>query len=557
MTLRKKVLFYTLLTFFTLAGIEGMARLAYYFAFAESYPPTPPTLSAAAADLAPAEPTDPVRLDDGFYDKMNQHPYYGYTPHFPNSPLNVVPPAQTRSDTVLIGLLGGSLARDVAPYLQQALTQYFADQDLAKEPVVVPLTHGGMKQPQQLHIAAFILAMGGSFDILVNLDGFNELNGSYINFSNAVFPSFPVNWKNLVSLTRDEIALAGQIHATRGQLAQLQQAATASPIRYTALYGILNRYQLQQAQTRILQLNYELSTQETARSLERHGPYVPFQNISQVRQEAVQVWYRSSALLSRLAATAGADYYHFLQPNQYIPNSKPLSLEERRYYYNPEHSRSTDYANTYPLLVQFGQELQQQGVHYSDLTSIFNDHPETLYYDACCHLNRRGLELLAAAMVQSLAPTLRRRSVMLNPAPAGPLTAAAAPRRPPTPPTPPALRISPENLTAEPDFQVSRRPGNLLLYTKENCAPAHIAALFFLHITPADPSALPPARRRHGFASRDFPFQDGGVRSGSGLWHGRNCVIARRLPDYPIAQIRTGQFNPAGEIWATELAFSQ
>ena len=42
MTFCKKVLFYSLLTLLTLAGIEGMARLAYYLAFAESYPPPPP-----------------------------------------------------------------------------------------------------------------------------------------------------------------------------------------------------------------------------------------------------------------------------------------------------------------------------------------------------------------------------------------------------------------------------------------------------------------------------------------------------------------------------------
>ena len=407
MTLRKKVLFYSLLTLLTLAALEGMSRLAYYFAFAEGYPPSP-TLSAAPYDLAPDELTGltrripPPRRLHRFVNKIS-HPYYGFTAHSPTSPLNVMPPPRTSPDTVSIAILGGSVAWDVIPYFQQALTRHFTDQGLPKEPVVIPLAYHSMQQPQQLHIANFMLAMGGDFDIIVNLDGHNELFFSYVNYNNDIFPFFPDDWEKMVFLSRDQIALAGQIRAARDQLDQLQQAIPPAPFRYSALYGLLHRYQIQQAETRILQLDAELSSERSARTLERHGPPVPFHNAAQVHQEAVRVWYRSSALLSRLAAAGGADYYHFLQPNQYIPNSKPLSPEELRKYHHPSNIKLTDYDLTYPLFTQFGQDLQQQGVHYFDLAQIFNDHPETLYNDGCCHLNRRGYELLAAAMVQRLA----------------------------------------------------------------------------------------------------------------------------------------------------------
>ena len=555
MTLRKKILFYSLLTLLTLAALEGISRLAYYLAFAEWYFPTQ-SAPADPAGIAPGEPEGLTRQAPQMPPNlafMVSHPYYGYTSLFPDSPLNVMPPPQTGPDTIVIGILGGSVAWEVTPYLQQALIRHFADQGLAQDPVVVQLSYGAMKQPQQLHIANFMLAMGGRFDILVNLDGHNELFFSYVNYDKDVFPSFPVYWENLVFVTRDEIALAGQIRAIRARLAQLQQAAPASPFRYTALYGILHRYQTQQAQTRILQLNYELSLQRTARSLEQQGPLTPFQNVSQVHQETVRVWYRSSALLFRLAAAAGADYYHFLQPNQYIPNSKPLSPKEQRDHYLPSALSRTDYANTYPLLQQFGQNLQRQGVHYFDLAQVFHDRPETLYRDSCCHLNRRGYELLAAAMVERMAPTLRHRAAASHPEPDGRLTIAAPISLPPAPSAPsPTLPAAP---VTEPHFQVSLRPGNLLVYTKENCLLEHTASPFFLHITPTDTADLPPHRRRHGFASQDFSFPDGGVHDGH--WGGNNCVIARPLPEYPIAAIRTGQFNPAGEIWSVQLPNTQ
>ena len=555
MTLRKKILFYTLLTLLTLAALEGMARLAYYFAFAESYPP-PPTLSAAdPADLAPDELTGLTRRipppRHRFVNKIS-HPYYGFTAHSPLSPLNVMPPPRTSPDTVSIAILGGSVAWDVIPYFQQALTRYFADQGLPKEPVVIPLAYNSMQQPQQLYITSFMLAMGGNFDIFVNLDGFNELYHSYRNFTQDVFPFFPDDWEKMVFLTRDQIALAGQIRAARAQLTQLQQSGTISPFRYTALYGILHRYQFHRVETRILQLDAELSSERSARTLERHGPPVPFHNATQVHQEAVRVWYRSSALLSRLAAAGGADYYHFLQPNQYIPNSKPLSPEELRKYHHPSNIKLTDYDLTYPLFTQFGQDLQRQGVHYFDLAQIFNGHPETLYADGCCHLNRRGYEILAAAMVERLAPALRHRAAAPHPEPAGNLTIAAPLPLPPAPSAPPTT--PPAATATEPDFQVSLRPGNLLVYTKANCLLEHTASPFFLHITPADTADLPTDRRRYGFESRDFYFTDVGFRTGRD--GGQRCIVERILPDYPIAHLRTGQYNPAGEIWSTELSFA-
>ena len=557
MTLPKKILFYTLLTLLTLAAVEGMARLAYYLAFAESYPLRQPPTSPS-----PELPGLTGEVSDMPLQRILRvsHPYYGFTSFFPNSPLNVMPPPQTSPDTILIAILGGSVAWEATPYLQQSLTRHFADQGLAQNPVVIQLAYPAMKQPQQLHIASFMLAMGGHFDILINLDGYNELEGAYTNFDNAVFPFFPYQWEKLVFLTREEIILAGQIRAARNQLTQLQQAAPVSPFRYTALYGILHRYQLQQAETRILQLNYALANQNSARSLEQHGPYASFQDAAQVHQEAVRVWYRSSALLSRLAAAAGADYYHFLQPNQYIPDSKPLSDQERRAFLLPYIAASVNFPQTYPRFVQFGQELQQQGVHYFDLTQIFNAHPETLYSDGCCHLNRRGYELLAAAIVQRLAPTLRRHAAMPNPQPDGTLTVAAPllsgsePDPKPERETPLSLSDLPFALTAEPDFQISLRPGSLLFYVKHNCRPEHTAAPFFLHIIPANAADLPPDRRRHGFQSRDFSFQDNGLSTYH--WGGKSCVIQRILPDYPIASLRTGQFNPAGEIWSTELSIA-
>ncbi len=96
------------------------------------------------------------------------------------------------------------------------------------------------------------------------------------------------------------------------------------------------------------------------------------------------------------------------------------------------------------------------------------------------------------------------------------------------------------------------RQGNKLIYRRESCAAADMDARFFLHIVPVDAADLPPERRAHGFANRDFPL----ARQG-GRFDGK-CLATISLPDYPIAEIRTGQYIPGqGQLWAVELAIER
>ena len=93
------------------------------------------------------------------------------------------------------------------------------------------------------------------------------------------------------------------------------------------------------------------------------------------------------------------------------------------------------------------------------------------------------------------------------------------------------------------------RQGRALLYLRETCAPADAADRFFLHIVPADLSNLPPELTQHGFANQDFDFYHA-----AGAHFDGQCAAYITLPDYPIAQIRTGQFtSDQGPLWAVEL----
>ena len=93
------------------------------------------------------------------------------------------------------------------------------------------------------------------------------------------------------------------------------------------------------------------------------------------------------------------------------------------------------------------------------------------------------------------------------------------------------------------------RQDNQLIYRRQTCTTADTAAGFFLHIIPEDIADLPAERQAAGFANLDFAFA---------RWGGSfddKCLAVVPLPDYPIKEIRTGQYAPGqGELWVVELA---
>src|SRR5262249_42680254 len=107
-------------------------------------------------------------------------------------------PLQTRShNKLIIGLVGGSLAEQFASSALEILandlkeSSYFA----GKELVFVRLALSGYKQPQQLLAVNYLLTLGGQFDILINIDGYNEVVLPVVeNAPNHVFAGFPRSW---------------------------------------------------------------------------------------------------------------------------------------------------------------------------------------------------------------------------------------------------------------------------------------------------------------------------------------------------------------------------
>lgn len=92
--------------------------------------------------------------------------------------------------------------------------------------------------------------------------------------------------------------------------------------------------------------------------------------------------------------------------------------------------------------------------------------------------------------------------------------------------------------------------GKTLTYVKSRCDGNDAVKRFILHVIPVDSSVI----GGRGQDTLDFSFLEGDD------WHiGEGCVVSRMLPEYPIAAIRTGQYNAAGTAhdWLSEYRWPQ
>ena len=110
-------------------------------------------------------------------------------------------------------------------------------------------------------------------------------------------------------------------------------------------------------------------------------------------------------MLAHLAKQAGAEIYHFQQPNQYVPGSKPLTKQELAVAFRPGLAESEKLQKGFSLLRQFGGEIRKRNIDYFDLTQFFSNSHESLYSDDCCHLTQRGRELLAETVLRRILAT--------------------------------------------------------------------------------------------------------------------------------------------------------
>ena len=106
--------------------------------------------------------------------------------------------------------------------------------------------------------------------------------------------------------------------------------------------------------------------------------------------------------LDRLCRGNGIRYFHFLQPNQYVPDSKPFGPIERARAYKEDAIYKTGVEQGYRLLIEEGRHLASAGVRFVDLTREFAGIEAPIYIDDCCHLDLNGHEIIASTVARTM-----------------------------------------------------------------------------------------------------------------------------------------------------------
>jgi len=353
------------------------------------------------------------------------HPYLGFvTPPlpedlaggvyfgFPRSP----DPLQARSpERVIFAILGGSVA---AYFWDEGASEFRKTVESSalfrdKELVFVRVARGGYKQPQQLMALAYFLGLGAQWDYVVNLDGFNEVTVHFTaNPHREVSPIYPRAWKLMVQDRPgpEELRLIARVDTAQRRRRDLAAFMQGFPWSYSPTANLLwvvadRRLNGQQAAAE-MKLQQTSVTGDPSATAEIRGPQVGLRNKAETFDYLVGLWRQCSLQMHRLCEANGIRYFHFLQPNQYVPGSKTLTDEERRTAYREEGEHAVHVRRGYPKLIEAGQELRAAGVRFFDLTGVFADETGTIYRDVCCHVNVRGNDILGRAIAQAILADL-------------------------------------------------------------------------------------------------------------------------------------------------------
>jgi hypothetical protein len=371
-------------------------------------------IGGSAAEPTPAQAqavTDPRVADQ----PVILHPYFGYVANPTKPRVNRFgfygrEPFSTRApDVALVGIFGGSVADQLVKLGGDALVAALgAGGPLAGRRIeLINLALGGYKQPQQLLVLATLLAFGAQFDAVINLDGFNEIDGATDNLQDGINPFYPYTWNLHARQALDSGAMVHMAKADiiRGEREQLRGWFARWPVPHSAFlltwWDFLD--QRQEAALRAETAALRDALTRSAATPQQTGPAVRFADDEGMYREYAEVWARASLAMHLLCSGYGIRYFHFLQPNQYLPGSKELTSEELETAFDPEVAETARVAAAYPILTERGADLREQGVDFFNLTMLFKDEPRSMYGDTCCHYNRLGNERVAEAVAKAIA----------------------------------------------------------------------------------------------------------------------------------------------------------
>ncbi|MEG4445912.1 hypothetical protein QUB47_29290 [Microcoleus sp. AT9_B5] len=376
-----------------------------------------------------------IRLDESIVERL--HPLFGYVLKqgaFTNEKLKLkvnkhgffslyeYPFIKTNKNQFIIGVFGGSVANNFA--VDEYVTRRLSDklktypEYANKEIIVLNFGNGGYKQPQQLLILNYFLALGQELDLVINIDGFNEVALSNLNNKAQVeigMPSVqhiqPLTGLANNNLSPEAMSSILEINETKKQLKagidklQTCQLALCHAVTSLQVKQLVNNYQ--QAVVKY-DSQVKQSNSDTANSGIVYIPKADFVLPDAAAfDKMASVWYESSIGMNQILSSRKIKYFHFIQPNQYYPTKRAFTAKENEIAIDNKSPYIEGVKKGYPVLLSKVDDLQKAGVNVFSAVNILDNTKETVYKDACCHYNSVGDEVLANYVSSSIIKVVR------------------------------------------------------------------------------------------------------------------------------------------------------
>jgi hypothetical protein len=306
------------------------------------------------------------------------------------------PFTKARDSQFVIGLFGGSVG---VWFCQIGAVRLLADLQkdaFFKDKGLVPLcfAHEGYKQPQQLLELAYFLSIGQQFDLVINIDGFNEVALSAINDRQGFDISMPSaqHIGSLINLVDQATLneLAGRIQRNRIALVNvlLERDYRRTERRYVTELGRFSNLPSNPASGSLITVTRPVTRREGAALFEDIAAH----------------WADASILMNELLAARRVPYFHLLQPNQYF-RTRRFSGDESEVAISPESPYKASVEQGYPLLIKEAESGRLKGkAYFLNGVRLFDGEPKPVYADNCCHYtllgNQKVADFIAAAILK-------------------------------------------------------------------------------------------------------------------------------------------------------------
>jgi hypothetical protein len=327
----------------------------------------------------------------------NQFGFTGPLPRFESERADDAP--------AVVAVFGGSVAQqmvdDAVPVLRTEIgkSACFAGREIE----VLNLALPGVKQPQQLMTLNYFASLGATIDVVVALDGFNEVVLPVAeNERQGVFPFYPRNWRFQVAGLKDVPTMrsVGEIEFLRGLRGRVAQFFSQPPLAYSfaghLVWWAFDRELSRSVSGKMIDLT--LAEGESAKrkgAYYERGPERTYGSDEERYRDLAAVWGESIRLMEGISRQQGMSAHFFLQPNQRVEGSKVFAPGEREIALPARQSYDLPARRGYPELIRVGEALRAEGLPFHDLTMVFRETPEPVYVDGCCHVSPEGSEIMA------------------------------------------------------------------------------------------------------------------------------------------------------------------